>query len=149
MKKMELNYLGEDFLGMPVYKDPDGVHLKDINCGHGELALHTISGDDTDGDPNVSITNLKKYRGVKFVILGREDEPTHGEKLDYQLLGRLKMDCEYFLGYGNRHEKHLWAGNVADQIQKMKELHNKFSADKKPEWLTHDDILSYERQMTA
>ena len=30
---------------------------------------------------------------------------------EYQLLDRLRMDCEYFLGAGQHSEKHLWAGN--------------------------------------
>ena len=27
----------------------------------------------------------------------------------YQLLDRLRSDCEYYLNYGNRHPKSLWA----------------------------------------
>ena len=27
---------------------------------------------------------------------------------DYRLLGRLKEDCEYYLGYGARQNKHLY-----------------------------------------
>ena len=38
---------------------------------------------------------------------------------DYRLLSRLKADCDYFLGAGGRAEKHLWAGNVREQIAKM------------------------------
>ena len=30
----------------------------------------------------------------------------------YQLLGRLQADCEYYLNYGNRNIRRLWAGNV-------------------------------------
>lgn len=64
---------------------------------------------------------------------------------NYMLLSRLKSDCEYFLGNGNRYEKHLWAGNVDDQIAKMKELYNKLP--EKPEWLTMEDIENYEKEM--
>ena len=28
----------------------------------------------------------------------------------YQLLDRMRCDCEYFLNYGNRCNKFLWAG---------------------------------------
>ena len=42
---------------------------------------------------------------------------------EYRLLGRLKADCDYFLGAGGRAEKHLWAGNVREQIAKMRELY--------------------------
>lgn len=34
----------------------------------------------------------------------------------YQMLDRMKQDCEYFLGHGNRVTKYLWAGNVADHM---------------------------------
>ena len=41
----------------------------------------------------------------------------------YSLLGRLRSDCEYFLGYGNRFERCLWAGNVPVHILFMKVLY--------------------------
>ena len=62
------------------------------------------------------------------------------------LLSRLKSDCEYFLNHGNRSEKSLWAGNVKEQIEKMKELWN--GLDKKPEWLSMEDIEKYEKEMS-
>lgn len=37
-------------------------------------------------------------------------------QLRYQMLDRMRQDCEYFLGCGNRVTKYLWAGNVADHI---------------------------------
>lgn len=66
-------------------------------------------------------------------------------QFDYMLLGRLQMDCEYFLGNGARDTKHLWAGNATDQIAKMKELWN--SMTDKPEWLTLEKIHEYEKEM--
>lgn len=65
----------------------------------------------------------------------------------YMLLDRLKQDCNYYLGYGNRQEKYLWAGNVKEQISKMKELYNSFAEDEKPEWLSMKDIEDYENKM--
>lgn len=67
-------------------------------------------------------------------------------KGDYMLLSRLQSDCEYFLNHGGRSEKHLWAGNVKEQIAKMKELWN--GLDKKPEWLSMEDIEKYEKEMS-
>jgi len=72
----------------------------------------------------------------------------HDEKFRYQLLGRMESDCKYFLGYGNRHEKDLWAGNVTNQIKYMKDIYNSFADDEKPEWLTFNQILEYERKMS-
>lgn len=66
----------------------------------------------------------------------------------YQLLDRLKTDCEYFLGAGKGCEKHLWAGSVSAQIEKMKELYNSFLPDEKPEWITMEKICDYDNQMT-
>ena len=64
---------------------------------------------------------------------------------EYRLLGRLKADCEYFLGWGGRAEKHLWAGNVREQIAKMRELYA--ALPEKPEWLTMEDIDRYAQRM--
>lgn len=63
------------------------------------------------------------------------------------LLSRLKMDCDYYLGAGERAEKHLWAGSVEAQITKMRELYD--ALPEKPEWLTEQDIDHYESQMTG
>ena len=64
---------------------------------------------------------------------------------EYRLLGRLKADCDYFLGAGGRAEKHLWAGNVREQIAKMRELYA--ALPEKPEWLTSEDIDRYAQRM--
>ena len=64
---------------------------------------------------------------------------------DYRLLSRLKADCDYFLGAGGRAEKHLWAGNVREQIAKMRELYA--ALPDKPEWLTMEDIDRYAQRM--
>ena len=60
------------------------------------------------------------------------------QEFEYQLLGRLKADCEYYLKWGGRSVNHLWAGNVKAQIAKMKELWNVLET--KPRWLTMDQI---------
>lgn len=67
------------------------------------------------------------------------------EKFEYQLLGRLQQDCDYYLGAGKRNRKHLWALDEKLQIQKMKELYENVPI--KPEWLTLEAIDEYERQM--
>ena len=56
------------------------------------------------------------------------DEVIHKDSVfRYQLLDRLRSDCEYYLNYGNRHPKE----------------------DEKPEWLTMDEILEYSKKMIA
>lgn len=72
-------------------------------------------------------------------------DSTNSDAFNYQLLSRLQQDCEYYLGAGARNKKHLWAQDVSEQIQKMKELYAAVS--EKPEWITLNDIEKYEIDM--
>ena len=63
----------------------------------------------------------------------------------YCLLDRMRIDCEYFLGFGARHKKYLWAGNVKVQIENMLYLYD--SIMQKPDWLTREQILNYKKLM--
>ena len=74
-------------------------------------------------------------------ILQKEDT------FKYQLLSRLQMDCNFYLGNGNRQTSKLWANTEKEHIQTMKEIWKSFADDEKPEWLTWDDILEYESKM--
>lgn len=65
----------------------------------------------------------------------------------YQLLDRLQSDCEYYLNYGNRNVKRLWAGSEKRQIELMTELYKSFKEDEKPQWLSMDEIVAYGKQM--
>lgn len=64
---------------------------------------------------------------------------------NYQLLARLRQDCEFYLGFGHQDKKRLWAGDEVEQIKKMKELYEGFN--QKPDWITLDDIARYEAAM--
>lgn len=96
------------------------------------------------GNINGFISNIEKH----YLKESNEDILGKGDEFRYQLLDRLKSDCDYYLGNGNRNDKHLWAGNVKDQIQTMKDLYNSFSDDKKPEWISLEDIDNYEKEMS-
>jgi len=87
---------------------------------------------------------------MKNLILNfgeRKKEPTDEEKFNYMMLSRLESDCKYYLGNGNRNKKYLWAGDEQEQINEMKKIYNSFTEDKKPEWLTFNQILQYEKEM--
>lgn len=71
----------------------------------------------------------------------------HDKSFRYMLLDRMRSDCEYYLGNGNRCGKHLWAGNEKEQIACMKALWNSFPAGEKPEWLPYEKITEYEKKM--
>ena len=65
----------------------------------------------------------------------------------YRMLDRLVSDCDYYLGAGGRHDKHLRMGNVVDQIACMKLLWKSFETGQKPQWLPYEKILEYEKTM--
>lgn len=94
--------------------------------------------------PNKQLTSeyiVKEEDAEKYANGGEVNE------FDYMLLGRLKSDADFYLGHGNRNERRLWALNVDDHIKEMKNRWNALPEDKKPEWLTMEDILEYERKM--
>lgn len=67
-----------------------------------------------------------------------------GASFYYQLLDRLRSDCDYFLGNGNRLDKYLWAGDRYDHIKLMMELYNYLSVKfERPEWISWNDIYKY------
>ena len=66
-------------------------------------------------------------------------------RFSYMMLDRLKSDCEYYLGYGGRNKKSLWAHDEQAQIDKMRELYDSLTI--KPEWLTMEQIDEYAARM--
>lgn len=76
-----------------------------------------------------------------------EDWTKYEPKFRYMMLDRMRQDCDYYLGYGNRNTSQLWAGDEKAQIENMKALWNSFPEEDKPEWLTWDELLEYEKEM--
>ena len=80
-----------------------------------------------------------------------ENKPAHDVdrfSFDYQLLDRLKTDCDYILGEGGPGAvKYLHQGTIEEQIAKMRELYDALPDNAKPEWLTSTDIDRYEREL--
>ncbi len=138
-----LHYIGTDEWARPVYKDQYGKLWKDVELGDFEIPhLHSAVGNEFDGEPD---SPIKKELEIHFENIPKKI--SEAEKFNYQLLGRLKSDCDYYLGYGNRFKGRLWAGDEQEQIDKMKELYNSFKEDARPEWLTYEQILDYEKLM--
>lgn len=76
-----------------------------------------------------------------------EETPTHTSETQPEigrLLGRLKLDCDYYLKTGA--EKHLWAETVEKQIAKINELYAKMPEN---DYFTRDQIDNYEKKMLA
>ena len=79
---------------------------------------------------------------------GIEFLKTLDEKGRYMFLSRMQTDCKYFLD-GHEYNKFLWAENPEKQIEYMKWLYNSFPDDKKPQWISMEEIEDYERQMVG
>ena len=103
----------------------------------GQAGVAYNSGHDVQGFGMDNLSQLEKER-LNLSVSGLAS-------FDYQLLARLQQDCDYYLGHGNRSKKHLWAGGEAEQIAKMKELYS--GLKEKPEWISLDDIDTYEARM--
>ena len=146
----------DNFHSMGIIVSDDGetvqyMYSNDENSIYESEIEYDEEGNPYFKDKNDNTWYLNEFIRTDYPKL-REDKDTINEstkesqnEYDYMLLDRLKQDCEYFLGNGNRAEKHLWAGNVNDQIAKMKELYNKLP--EKPEWLSMEDIENYEKEM--
>ena len=93
--------------------------------------------------PKVQRRLAQLIREDKFFT--EQEKSVLEQNRNYLILDRLRADCEYFLGAGNRAEKHLWAGSVYAQIVKMRELHD--AIPQKPEWLTKEMIDDYADRM--
>ena len=77
-----------------------------------------------------TITNLSAYSKTDSFL--------------YSLLDRLKQDCEYYLGNGNRGSKYLWALDESEHINEMKAIYNHLEV--KPNWLTLQEIENFEQR---
>ena len=120
----------------------------------------TIEWEDTQGGPQEIKLSWPQAAGIvqRLVDEGRyldapavsepeQKDETQPFSAEYRLLDRLCADCEYFLGEGQRAEKHLWAGSVEAQIAKMRELYAQLP--EKPDWLSPETIDAYARRMAA
>ena len=121
------------------YLDEAGYAASDelIEDGISEYRSHGGKGNSQDVAGFIERELLAEEPAAEAMPSGHGDE--------YRLLGRLKADYDYFLGAGGRAEKHLWAGNVREQIAKMRELYA--ALPEKPEWLTSEDIDRYAQRM--
>ena len=68
-----------------------------------------------------------------------------GNEFQYQILDRMRSDCEYILGSGNRCTKDLWGKSVQKHIEAMRRIWNELI--EKPMWLSMEQIDEYERKM--
>ena len=132
----------DDIIGKEVVIDDHRFIIENVKKISGDVTMRDITFEDTVGIP---INRIENIDFVRSLLAEQSIDKTQPFEDEYRLLTRLKSDCEYFLGTGARAEKHLWAGSVDEQIDKMRELYDLLP--EKPEWLSKQDIDNYERQM--
>lgn len=114
---------------------------RNMSCKLGSFDIHS-SDLAQNADPRFWVRKNVDDMLTTDLTVGQDD------KFRYQMLDRLRSDCKYYLGYGNRSANALWArGNEAGQILHMVALYQSFPDNEKPEWLTADDIESFAVQM--
>jgi hypothetical protein len=138
IRTMEL--IGIDDWDRPVYKCIEtGKLWKDITLGSENPELYSCQNS-FDGEPDSPIkSDLEIIFKTKY-----EKNPN---SFNYMMLDRMRSDCDYYLGYGNRNKTRLCHDDEQKHIDEMKKLYNSFPEDKKPEWLTYEQILEYEKLM--
>ena len=138
-EKLKLKYIGDDFWSHPVYKDQHNHLWKDISCGDSEIpSLYSVVNNDFDGEPEYPIAQ-------EFIII--RDKVKVYKSFNYMMLDRLRSDCDYYLGYGNRSQAGLSGHDEREHIEAMKKIWLEFAEDEKPQWLSWEQILDYERKM--
>lgn len=136
-----LHYIGTDEWARPVYQDQYGKLWRDVELGDYEIPhLYSAVENEFDGEPDTPIPKPFKILTAK---------PKNPYEFQYMMLGRLQSDCEYYLNYGNRCIGRLYHLDEKKQIAAMKKLWNELPDEGKPEWLTWEQILEYEKEMYA
>ena len=134
-----MEYIGIDDFDCPTYKDQYGRLWKDLNLGERDTPdLCSVCPNELDGEPASPIKQAYTFSSAPY----RRDE----HALQYMMLDRMRSQCEYYLGYGLRSPRIL-SDDPQGHIDRMKELWQGFPAHKKPQWLTWEQILKYEKEI--
>lgn len=116
----------------PVYNDSDEDNKNEIDL---DEALGLKENNNLPANNHIN----EDFDMDKFIA-------EHDDSFKYQILDRMKGDCEYYISNKEDDENnHLWGKNAKDHIEFMKKLYNSF--DEKPEWLTMQDIENFEKKM--
>ena len=159
MKTLELTRVGEHHMEGGLYKDKDGKYY--VDCFHlpkddGVSTVYILSpSKEPDGEPNYAI-----HCHIKILNPLTEIEKKQKRfQFEYMILSRLNDDAQAYFGHGNEdedkwdcryHNEHnIWGRNITDLVAEMKKFWQRIPSDIKPEWCTWEQILEYERKITA
>ena len=147
MKTLELTRVGKNFMDGGLYKDKDGNYSVDCHSepenGKPGTVYRLSPSNDPDGEPDVS------FYGIIFITNPPSEREMRekGFQFDYMMLSRMKSDCEYY--QTSEHYNHAHCSTIEKTIADMKARWEKLPEDLKPEWLSWEQILEYEKKFTA
>lgn len=87
---------------------------------------------------------VKRYsagHSIDYILIPRHIKHT------WLMLERLRRDCDYYLGNGNRCAKHLWAHGEKEQIAEMRKQLASLPEEYRTNCITSEQIDEYERKM--
>ena len=150
-ESISVTLVGEHRMEGNLFKDEKGRYYVDCNSEldmKKPVTLYRLSpANDPDGEPNYPVENIKVLNPPS-----EREERMKAFEFEYMLLGRLKSDVGCFFNpdsFYYHDEKNIWGTTIESHIEKMKELWDKIPEDLKPEWLSKEDIDSYESQMKS
>ena len=145
MSALVVEYAGlGGYLDTPCYRDREGHYYFDENDGRNGLYLYTGAWKDEEcgeicGEP---------CERVERPVICKKPFVRSLYEQSYRLLGRMRMDCDYFLGAGNGYEGHLYLGSIEKICDGMELIWKALPENAKPEWLTMEHINAYRKNMS-
>ena len=127
--------------------DPQEVYFYEWN---NHECMYSYDGDEEAIRIIIDIFGVDEARKVKrfnacydidYILIPQSIKHT------WMMLDRLRMDCDYYLGNGNRCAKNLWAQDEVAQIAKMRELMASLPEQYRKNCITSEQIDEYERKM--
>lgn len=144
MKTLELTRVGEHRMEGGLYKDKNGNYYVDCHDepkDSGVSVVYRLSPkNEIDGEPDKMIECEVKILNP----LSEHEKRMKAFKFDYMMLDRMRVDCEYYKSAEHFNNSH--ASTIRETIEEMKRIWNKFPKDLKPNWITYEQILGYEKK---
>jgi len=153
-KKREMKYKIKGLIdsGLDIFKLPK-ENQEDIQT-IATLSDNYTSDNETAHELDKLLVSDLESEGLAKVVPTPEkdsEEVKYEGEYSYMMLGRYKSDAESFINSPTQKgsERNLYFGNVNEHISEMKKLWNVIPETEKPEWLSYDEILDYEKQMIS
>ncbi|MBQ9655943.1 MAG: hypothetical protein IJV38_07970 [Prevotella sp.] len=146
MKTLELTRVGEHMSGN-LYQDKEGKYYVDdfqSPVPDSPSVVYRLSPPlEPDGEPDFPIT-------CNIVITNpftEKEKRMRWFRQDYMMLSRMQADCKYYNSAEHFNRAHC--STIKQTIESMKEIWKKFPEDLKPEWISWEEIIEYEKKFAV